>query len=554
MPLMEGLMQDVPLLIHSVLDFAEIYHPNQEIVTKTIEGPIHRYNFKKLASRAKQLVHVLKHLGVSEGDRVATMAWNTHRHMEAYFAVSGMGAVLHTINPRLFPEQIEYIANHAEDSVLLFDLTFLPLVEKLHSRFKTIKHYVLMTDLEHMPKSSPLTNLHCYEFLVQHASNQFKWPTFDEKIAASLCYTSGTTGNPKGVLFSHRSTILHSFGVCYGDGLGLNSNDSALIIVPLFHASGWGIAYGAAMTGAKLVFPGASLDGKSVYDLLLKEECNVSLGVPTVWLMLFQYLDANPRLQASDLKLRTVIIGGSAAPRYMIKRFIEEFQSDVMHGWGMTELSPRGTNGNLKRKHKSLPLEQRLDRHVKQGRGLYGVELKIVDEEGKELPRDGVAFGNLKVRGPWVARAYFKEAGTLLDEEGWFDTGDVATIDPDGYLQITDRSKDVIKSGGEWISSIELENTAMGHPAVQEAAVIGVRHSVWQERPLLVVVCKSGSVVTAGEILKFFEGKVAKWWIPDDVAFVTELPHSATGKLLKNKLREQFQQFQFSTDKPSSNL
>lgn len=547
---MQGLIQDRPLLISSLIEFAALYHGNTEIVTRTVEGPIHRYTYRDLRDRSKQLANALTRLNVKLGDRIGTLAWNTYRHFELYYGVSGMGAVLHTVNPRLFPEQIDYIVNHAEDQYLFFDITFAPILEKLAPQLKTVRAFIALTDKAHMPKDSKIPNLLCYEDLIAGESTDFDWPEFDEKTASSLCYTSGTTGNPKGVLYSHRSTVLHSYAVCQRDGLNLGSADSALVIVPLFHANAWGVPYGAAMSGAKLVFPGPALDGKSVYELLRDEKCNFSLGVPTVWLAFFQYVDANPSLDVKkDIVLERVVIGGSAAPRAMIERFASQFGSYVIHAWGMTEMSPLGTTGNLLKKHMDLPLEKRIDVQSKQGRTVYGVEIKITDDDGKELPRDGKAFGDVKVRGPWITAGYFKgEGGRVLDKDGWFTTGDVATLDSDGYMQITDRSKDVIKSGGEWISSIDLENAAVGHPAVQEAAVIGVFHSKWQERPLLLVIKKPGQEVTREELLKFLEGKVAKWWLPDDVAFVEELPHTATGKLLKPKLREQFKDHRLPTD------
>jgi fatty-acyl-CoA synthase len=531
---MLGLVQDRPLLISQLIEYAALYHGNTEIVTRSVEGPIHRYTYRDLRSRSKKLANALTRLGVKLGDRIGTLAWNTYRHFELYYGVSGMGAVLHTVNPRLFPEQIDYIVNHAEDSYLFVDLTFLPIIEKLAPQLKTVKAFVVLTDAAHMPKDCKIPNLLCYEDLIGKESDDFAWPEFD---------------NPKGVLYSHRSTVLHSYAVCQRDGLNLGSGDSALVIVPLFHANAWGVPYGACMSGAKLVFPGPALDGKSVYELLRDEKCNFSLGVPTVWLAFFQHVDANPSLDVkTDIKLERVVIGGSAAPRAMIERFAKQFNCFVIHAWGMTEMSPLGTTGNMLKKHADLPIEQRLDIQSKQGRTVYGVEIKITDDDGKELPRDGKAFGDVKVRGPWITRGYFKgEGGNVLDKDGWFTTGDVATLDADGYMQITDRSKDVIKSGGEWISSIDLENAAVGHPAVQEAAVIGIRHEKWQERPLLLVIKKQGQEVSRDEMLKYLEDKVAKWWLPDDVVFVPELPHTATGKLLKTKLREQFKDHKLPT-------
>ena len=540
---MQGLMQDRPLLISTLIDHAHAFHPGSEIVSRTVEGPIHRCTYGDIHRRSKQVANALTALGVQAGDRIATLAWNGFRHMELYFGVSGMGAVLHTINPRLFPEQITYIANHAEDQYLFFDLSFAPLVEKLAPLMKSVKGFVAMTDRAHMPPLA-VPNLLCYEELVGAQGSDYDWPMFDETTASSLCYTSGTTGNPKGVLYSHRSTVLHSYAACMVDGLGLSAVESTLLVVPMFHVNAWGMPYAGAMSGAKLVMPGPALDGKSVYGLMQDEKVTLALGVPTVWLMLFQHVDASGVDPKKDLALRRVVIGGSAAPRAMSERFERQFGAFVIHAWGMTEMSPLGTVCNLLPKHRDYDLSRRLDLQTKQGRALYGVAMKITDDEGRDLPHDGVAFGHLMVRGPWITSGYFKgDGGTVLDADGFFDTGDVATIDADGYMQITDRSKDVIKSGGEWISSIELENAAMGHPAVAEAAVIGIPHPKWQERPLLVIVRKKGQEVTRESLLHFLADKVAKWWVPDDVAFVDELPHTATGKLLKLKLRETFRDY-----------
>jgi len=540
---MQALMQDRPLLISSLIEHANTFHPTVEIVSRTIEGPIHRCTYRDIRRRSKHLAKALAALGVKPGDRVATLAWNGYRHMELYFGVSGMGAILHTINPRLFPEQLEYIANHAEDQYLFFDLTFAPLIEKLAPLMKTVKGFVAMTDRAHMP-TAKIPNLLCYEELIAAQNDDYEWPSLDENVAASLCYTSGTTGNPKGVLYSHRSTVLHSYAVCAVDGLQLSSAESALLVVPMFHVNAWGTPYAGAMCGAKLVMPGPGLDGKSVYELMRDEKVTIALGVPTVWLMLFNHVDASHVEPKKDLCLKRVVIGGSAAPRAMSERFETQFGAFVVHAWGMTEMSPLGTVCNLLPKHRGCTLDERLDLQGKQGRPVYGVELKITDDEGNRLPHDGKAYGHLMVRGPWITGGYFKgEGGQVLDADGFFDTGDVATIDADGYMQITDRAKDVIKSGGEWISSIDLENAAMGHPAVAEAAVIGIAHPKWQERPLLIVVKKAGKETTRDELLKFLDGKVAKWWLPDDVVFVDELPHTATGKLQKMKLREAFKNY-----------
>ncbi len=541
---MRALMQDKPLLISSLIDFAAQYHSDAEIVSRTIEGPIHRYTYVEAQARSKQLANALQRLGVALGDRVATLAWNGYRHLEIYYGVSGMGAVLHTINPRLFPEQISYIANHAEDKYIFTDLTFVPLLEKVAPSLTTVKGYVIMTDEAHMPETS-LPNALCYETLLAAESSDYDWPQFDEMTASSLCYTSGTTGNPKGVLYAHRSTVLHSFAVCMQDVLGLSSRDTVLPVVPMFHANAWGLAYAAPMCGAKLVMPGAAMDGESIYQLVDEEKVTMSAGVPTVWLMLLAYMQEHgKKLPYMD---RTVI-GGSAAPQSMIETFEQDYDVTVIHAWGMTEMSPLGTTGVMKAKFADDPFEEQLKYKVKQGRVVYGVELKIIDDDGNDLPHDGEAFGHLMVRGPWITNGYFKgEGGEVLDADGWFDTGDVATLDGEGYMQITDRSKDVIKSGGEWISSIDLENLAVGHPDVAEAAVIGIAHPKWDERPLLVIVRNPDSDVTKEAILEFMEGKIAKWWMPDDVTFVDEIPHTATGKIQKITLREQFAGYKLPT-------
>ncbi len=540
---MQGLMQERPLNISSLIEHAAAMHPQGEIVSRTAEGPIHRCTYGDLRRRAKQVANGLDSLGIVPGDRIGTLAWNGYRHLELYYGVSGMGGVLHTINPRLFPEQIAYIVNHAEDRYLFFDLSFAPLVEALAPRLPAVEGFVAMTDREHMPALA-VKNLLCYEEWIGAQSADYEWPELDERTASSLCYTSGTTGNPKGVLYSHRSTLLHAYASCMVDNLGLSAAESVLLVVPMFHVNGWGLPYSAAMSGAKLVLPGPALDGASVYALMKDERVTLALGVPTVWLMLFQHVEASGVDPKRDLALRRVVIGGSAAPRAMSEHFETAFGAFVVHAWGMTEMSPLGTICNLLPKHRGLAPAGRLDVQAKQGRSMFGVEMRISDDAGRRQPHDGKAFGHLLVRGPWVTRGYFRgEGGPILDADGFFDTGDVATIDPDGYMQITDRSKDVIKSGGEWISSIEIENAAIGHPAVAEAAVIGVPHPKWQERPLLIVVRKSGRDVTREEMIRYLEDKVAKWWLPDDVAFVDEMPHTATGKLLKTRLREMFRDY-----------
>jgi acyl-CoA synthetase (AMP-forming)/AMP-acid ligase II len=544
---MHGQMMDIPLLISSLIVHADRHHGDTEIVTRTVEGPIHRYTYHDAHLRSRQLAGALEKLGVKQGDRIGTLAWNTYRHFEIYYAVSGMGAVCHTINPRLFPEQIAYIANHAEDSYLFFDLTFVPLVEKLRPQLKSVKGFVVMTDKAHMPDSMP--DAICFEDLIASHSGDYVWPVFDERMASSLCYTSGTTGNPKGVLFQHRSTVLHSYAECMPDVVNLSASDSVLPVVPMFHANAWGLPYACAMTGAKIVFPGAGMDGQSLFELLEQEKVTLAAGVPTIWLGLLAHVKQN-KTRFSALK-RT-LIGGSACPPAMIRSFREDYDVQVLHAWGMTELSPLGTVCTFKSKHESLDSEQKLALQNKQGRTVFGIDMKIIDADGNDLPWDGEAFGDLMSRGPWVVSEYFRgEGGNPMqrDDHGldWFPTGDVATIDADGYMQITDRSKDVIKTGGEWISSIDLENTAMAHPAVAEAAVISVAHPKWDERPLLVVVKKEGEQVSRDELLAFYQGKVAKWWIPDDVVFVEELPHTATGKLLKTKLREEFRDYKLPT-------
>jgi fatty-acyl-CoA synthase len=538
MPAMMGLMQDRPLLISGLLDHAERYHGDVEIVSRTCEGGLERGNYRRMADRARRMAQALTRLGVQPGDRVATLAWNTHRHMELYFAVSGMGAVLHTVNPRLFQEQIAYILDHGGCNILLFDITFADLVAGLRPHLPQVRSFVAMTDEAHLP--APVADALCYETLLAAEDGDYVWPLLDERSASSLCYTSGTTGNPKGVLYSHRSTVLHSFVVCQSDGLQLSSRDSTLLVVPLFHVNAWGVPYASAMCGAKLVLPGPAPDSRTLFDLAVQEGCTFSLGVPTVWLGWFKYIDDTPGLDLAALKLERVVVGGSAAPRAVIERF-QKHGVFVIHAWGMSETSPLATIGNLLPKHDELLPAQQVDVQAKQGRAIYGVELRIVDDSGHVLPHDGSVAGDLQVRGPWVTAGYFRaEGGKVVDAEGWFSTGDVAKVDADGYLQLTDRSKDVIKSGGEWISSIDLENAAVAHPGVQEAAVIGVHHPKWQERPLLLVVPKPGADPKPQDILAVLAERVAKWWLPDDVIFVEELPHTATGKLQKVKLREQF--------------
>jgi fatty-acyl-CoA synthase len=536
---MQGLMMDMPLLISSLIEHADRHHGDTEIVSKTVEdGSTHRYTYREAHKRARRLAKALKALGVAMHDRVGTLAWNGYRHFEIYYAAAGSGCVIHTINPRLFPEQIGYIANHAEDKVIFFDVNLAPLVEKLAPLLKTVKHFILMSDKA--PQNCAIPGVLLYEDLIKKHDDKFEWPTFDERSAACLCYTSGTTGNPKGALYAHRSTILHAYAAALPDALNLSARDVVLPVVPMFHVNAWGIPYSAAMCGTKLVFPGQHLDGQSLFRLFETEGVTMSAGVPTVWLGLLNHVKEQ-KLRFSTLK--SVVIGGSAAPPAMIRAFQEDYGVQVLHAWGMTEMSPLGTVCTFKAKHAKSTKEERYALQNKVGRVLYGVDTRIVNEDGKELPRDGKAFGDLQVRGPWIVRGYFKAEGGDPLRDGWFPTGDVVTIDPDGYVQITDRSKDVIKSGGEWISSIDLENIAVAHPAIQEAAVIGVKHPKWDERPIVVAVKKAGQEVSREELLKFYEGKIAKWWMPEDVVFVSELPHTATGKLSKLTLRQQMKDY-----------
>jgi len=543
---MRGLMMDRPLLIQSLIRYAARYYAESEIVSRTTEGPLHRYTYADAEVRTKQLAKALMRLGVGLGDRVATLGWNNHRHFEAYYAISGIGAVCHTINPRLFAEQLAYIVNHAQDKVLLLDLTFVPLAEKMAASWPALRHYVVMTDREHMPVTS-LPDVLCYEDIVAAETSELEWPEFDENTAAALCYTSGTTGNPKGALYGHRSTVLHAFALCASNNVGIGVHDVLCPIVPMFHVNAWGIPYAAAMAGAKLVFPGPRLDGASLQELFQAEGVTCALGVPTVWLGLLQHLEATGKRIDS---VKRVTCGGSAVPISMIRTFAERYGVTLIHGWGMTEMSPVGSLSIPKPKQLAEGPEAEYAVRARQGRPLYGVEFKIVDPEGKRLPEDGIASGELMVRGPWVIGAYYQDEAasrTALDSEGWFRTGDVATIDAEGCMQVVDRSKDVIKSGGEWISSIDLENAAMGHPDVAEAAVIGLPHPKWDERPLLVVVAKPGRELAPEAVIGFLEGKVAKWQLPDDVILLPEMPHGATGKVLKIQLREMFKDHRLPT-------
>ena len=546
---MHGLMMGTPLLISSLIEHADRHSGETEIVSRRVEGDLHRTNWREVHRRARRLATALVADGVKPGDRVATIAWNGYRHLELYYAVSGIGAVLHTINPRLHPDQVAWIVNHAEDTRVFFDLTFVPIVEAVAKNCPTVKSWTVMAGREHMPKEAKVAGLACYEDLIEAGSDDYVWPEFDENTASSLCYTSGTTGNPKGALFSHRSTLLHAFAAALPDALGASASDSILPVVPMFHVNAWGLPYTMALVGCKVVFPGSALDGKSLYELFETEKVTFSAGVPTVWLGVINYAKQNG-LKFSTFK-RTVI-GGAACPPAMIRTLTDEFGVEVIHAWGMTEMSPLGTTCKLGNKHLDLPRDAQRKLLEKQGHAIFGVDMKIIDESGKEMPWDGVSFGDLYVRGPWVVREYFKGEGgdpLVMDERhrGWFPTGDVATIDPDGYMQITDRSKDVIKSGGEWIGSIDLENIAMAHPAVAMAAVIAAHHPKWDERPLLVVVKKPDATVTKEELLAYYDGKIAKWWTPDDVVFVGSIPLGATGKMLKAKLRESFRDYKLPT-------
>ena len=534
---MLGLMQDQPLLISSLIEFAARHHASAEIVSRRVEGDVHRYTYREAGLRARRVANALDRLGLAEGDRVATLAWNGYRHFELYYGVSGSGRVVHTINPRLVPEQVAWIANHAEDQVLCFDMSFLPIVKAIWAKCTTVKHWVALCDADKLPHDSGIPGLRSYEDWIANEPSSYRWPELDERSAATLCYTSGTTGNPKGVLYSHRSTVLHAYGGATPDALNLSARDSILPVVPMFHVNAWGLPYIAAMTGAKLVFPGGALDGKSVYDLIEAEGVTMAAGVPTVWLGLLNHM-AQHQLRFSTMK-RTVI-GGSACPPAMIASFKNDHDVTVLHAWGMTEMSPLGTVCNLKLHQAQLPEEGQMAVLVKQGRAVFGVEMKIVDAQGAELPWDGRSSGDLLVKGPWIVREYFRGEGGDPLVDGWFPTGDVATIDGDGFLQITDRTKDVIKSGGEWISSIDVENIAMAHPAVAMAACIGIPHPKWDERPVLVVMKKPGVEVDSPALLAFYEGKIAKWQVPDEVLFVDAIPLGATGKIQKNKLRDQF--------------
>ena len=551
--MLQGLMQDQQLLISSLLHFAERHNGDGEIVSRRVEGDIHRTTWSGIAKRARQVANAVEDSKLELSDRVATIAWNGYRHLELYYGVSGSGRVLHTINPRLHPDQVAWIVNHAEDRILCFDLSFLPLVQAIHARCPTVTQWIALCDADRLPAESGIPDLISYEVWLGDQDESYDWPVFDENTASSMCYTSGTTGNPKAALYSHRSTILHAYAAALPDVMGISARDAVLPVVPMFHVNAWGIPYTGALTGCKLVFPGPALDGKSVYELIESEGVTLAAGVPTVWQMLLEHMEsAGVRFS----KLERTVIGGAACPPSMLRAFRELYGVQVLHGWGMTEMSPLGTLCTLKKKHLALPVDAQLPIQQKQGRAMFGVEMKIVDSGGKELPWDGKTYGDLLVNGPWIVKDYFRsEAGDPLIKDahgiGWFPTGDVATIDADGYLQITDRSKDVIKSGGEWISSIDIENIAVAHPAVAMAACIGVPHPKWDERPVIAVVRRPGAEVTREALLDFYKSKtVAKWQIPDDVIFVDAIPLGATGKVLKTQLREQLKGYRLAETIP----
>jgi fatty-acyl-CoA synthase len=540
---MLGLTQDWPLLCHKIIDHAAVAAPERRVVSRSVEGPLHRTSYRELRTRALRVAQRLKADGIEMGDRCGTLAWNTWRHLEVWYGVGGIGAITHTVNPRLFPDQIAWIINHAGDRILFVDLTFVPLVEKLAPALSSVERVIVLTDAGHMPKTT-LTNAVPYETWLAEADGDFAWKTFDENTANGLCYTSGTTGHPKGVVYSHRSNVLHAMSIASTNMMNISARDVVLPIVPMFHANCWSLAYSVPMTGGALVMPGPGLDGRSVFDLVEAEKVTLAAAVPTIWLMLLQHLEST---DARLSTLKRVVIGGSAVPRIMIQKFRDNYGVEVLHGWGMTEMSPVGTICSMKPEVAELSGEAWLDVKVKQGHAPFTVEMKITDDAGHGMPWDGRTYGRLKVRGPTIARAYYRSDEEILDDEGFFDTGDVATIDANGYMQITDRSKDMIKSGGEWISSIELENLAVSHPDVAEAAVIGVRHPKWDERPLLIVVAKDGRTVERHAMLDFMRDKVARWWLPDDVVTVTEIPHTATGKILKTALRERFADYRLPT-------
>ena len=543
---MHGLMMDAPLLVTAIMRHAEKNHPKGGVVSVTADAPRHRCTYADVFRRARQLANALAAAGVREGDRVGTLAWNDHRHLELYFAVSCMGAVLHTVNPRLFPEQVEFIINHAEDRLLFIDPTLLPLLAQISGKLPTVRRTIVLTSDAAMPAGASDTKLESYEAFIAGQPDQYDWPVLDERSACSLCYTSGTTGNPKGVLFSHRSTVLHAYAGCLPDALGLSRRETILAVVPMFHANAWGLPYNAPIVGAKLVFPGPKMgDPATLVSLIEEEGVTHAAGVPTVWTGLLNYLDQTGKRLPT---LKRTLVGGSAVPVKMIRDFEQKHGIVVQQGWGMTEMSPVGTVNSYVPDGDEPPEDTWRKRSL-QGRAVFGVDMKIVDEQNGELPWDGVATGELKVRGPWVCRGYFRfEGSTAHDAEGWFATGDVASIDPDGYLHITDRAKDVIKSGGEWISSVDMENCACGHPDVLMAAAIGVRHPKWDERPLLIVVPRQGRVPARDSVLAHIAQHFAKWQLPDDVVLAEAIPLTATGKIDKKRLREQYRDYLMKTN------
>ncbi|MET0339028.1 MAG: long-chain-fatty-acid--CoA ligase [Caulobacter sp.] len=540
---MLGLMQHGALTVDKILEHAGRWHGDREVVTRSVEGPIVRTNYGEILLRAKRVSSALITLGIKPGERVATLAWNTARHIEAWYAIMGIGAVCHTLNPRLFPDQIAWIANHAEDRIIFADLTFIPILQAILPKLPTVEHVVVMTDRAHMP-ALDFKSVLCFEDLAEAGSADVKWGGFDEETACGLCYTSGTTGDPKGVLYSHRSNYLHTLLTLQADVMGLSARDTILPVVPMFHANAWGTAFSAPGVGSKIVMPGAKMDGASIFELLETEGVTFSAAVPTVWQMLLQHMQAGG-LKPSTLK--RVVIGGSACPESIIRAFHDDYGVEVIHAWGMTETSPLGTLGSMNAKVAALPFDQQMPYRLKQGRVPLGVDLKLVNDEGERLPHDGKTFGRLLINGPIIVKGYFKGQGEVLDDEGYFDTGDVATICPEGFMQITDRAKDVIKSGGEWISSIDIENIAVGHPTAQIAAVIGIAHPKWDERPLLLVKLKDGEAATREDYLSFLNGKIAKWWMPDDVVFVDDIPLGATGKIDKKRIRESFKNYVLPT-------
>lgn len=538
--MIKGNMQAQSFNLVNIIKYAARWHGHVEVVTNTVEGGIHRINYADVYQRTKKLANALTKLGVKSGDRIGTMAWNSWRHLECWYGIGGIGAITHTLNPRLFPDQIDYIVNHAENRFICVDISFVPVLANVMDRLKTVEGLIVLTDRDHMPDTSNIpVPVYCYEDLIADESNEFEWPEFDENAASSLCYTSGTTGNPKGVLYSHRSNVIHALTTSGADLFNMTANDSFLMIVPMFHANSWGLSFGVPMVGGKLVMTGPHMDGASVYKLMTEEKCTISGAVPTVWTGLLSYLDEN------NLKiphLNETFIGGSAVPRSMIEKFDKDYDVQVIQAWGMTEMNPLGTMNRPLPFMKDMSFEERMDVRVKQGRPACGVDMKIVDDEGKDLPHDGVAFGRLMVKGPWVVERYYKAEETALDADGWFDTGDIANIDQYGIMQITDRAKDVIKSGGEWISSVDIENTAVGHPELEIAACIGIAHEKWEERPLLVAVKKDSADPSKQSILDLIASEHAKWQVPDDVVFIDEMPLTATGKIDKKPLRKMFRE------------